>query len=113
MRTFTLTTVAAVAVLAAGAGMAQPPGGGRGGMTPEQREAAFATADANKDGKLDKAEFATTLPEQVRQAAEQIFPNRDANSDGFISKEEFMAPGRGGRGGGRGGPPGGAPPAGQ
>jgi hypothetical protein len=92
-----LVTSAAVAALA-GAAFAQPPGGGRPGMTPEERAAAFDKADANKDGKLDKAEFTTTLPEQAAQMADQIFERRDADKSGALSKEEFTAPG-GRRGG--------------
>jgi hypothetical protein len=95
-----LVTTAAVAALA-GAAFAQPPGGGRPGMTPEERAAAFDKADANKDGKLDKTEFAASLPEQAQAMADQIFPRRDTNMDGFISKEEFMTPPAGRGGGGR------------
>ena len=114
MRKITLLVTAAAAAMLAGAAFSQPPAGGPGGgggrgpaQTPEQREAAFTAADANKDGKLDKAEFTKTLPEQMQANADMALMRRDANMDGSISKEEFMAAGgRGGPGGGgRGGPP--------
>ena len=95
-----LFSIAAVAtVLVAGAAMAQPPQ-----QSPEERAAAFTKADANKDGKLDKAEFKTTLPEQFQDRADMAFDRRDADKDGFISQAEFTAAGGGRRGGG-------APPA--
>jgi hypothetical protein len=96
LSTFLVTTAALAAL--AGAAYAQPPGGGRPGMTPEERAAAFDKADANKDGKLDKAEFTATLPEQAAAMADQILERRDTNKDGSLSKEEFTAPG-GRRGG--------------
>ena len=108
MRITTLLTTAVLAVAVAAPAFAQPPaGGGRGGpqMTPEERAAAFKTADKNADAKLSKEEFAATLPEQFRANADMIFPRRDANGDGAISLEEYSAAGRGGRGG--------PPPAGQ
>jgi hypothetical protein len=82
MRISTLLTAAAFAVVVAGPALAQPPA-----PTPEERAAAFDKADANKDGKLDKAEFKTTLAGgRGEQFADQIFDGRDANKDGFISK---------------------------
>ncbi len=89
-----------------GPAIAQPPAGGGGGrgpaQTPEERAAAFDKADANHDGKLDKAEFKASLPEAAQANADASFDRRDANKDGFISKDEFMAAG-GRRGGGGGG----------
>ena len=68
--------------------LAQPPAP----MTPEQREARFVAADANKDGKLDKAEWTSVLPEQAKAMADEIWSSRvDADGDGFITKEQFMA----------------------
>jgi Ca2+-binding EF-hand superfamily protein len=98
MRITLLVAAAAATALMAGAAMAQPTP-----PTPEERAAAFTKADANKDGKLDKAEFKTTLPEQFQDRADMAFERRDADKDGFISQAEFSAPG-GRRGGG-------APPA--
>ena len=90
-----LVLVAAVAALAAPA-LAQQ-GGGRPQRSPEEMEAAFTKADANKDGKLTAAEFKETLPEQFKAQVTddmlpQIMARRDTDKDGFISKAEFMAP---------------------
>ena len=61
-------------------------------MTPEQREARFVAADANKDGKLDKTEWTSVLPDQARDRADEIWSSRvDADGDGFITKEQFLA----------------------
>jgi hypothetical protein len=99
MRITTLLLTTALAAGLAGAAFAQPAP-----QTPEQRAAAFKAADKNGDGKLDKAEFAATLPEQFRDRADMVFDRRDANKDGSISVEEFSAPmGRRGGGGGGGG----------
>lgn len=86
----------ALAALMAAPALAQQ-GGGRMQRTPEEMEAAFVKADVNKDGKLDKAEFKTTLPEQFQAMIDderlaQIMTMRDTNKDGFLSKEEFKAP---------------------
>jgi len=106
-----IRTLAAASVLAAI--IAAPAFAQQGGTppTPEQRKAAFVAADANKDGKLDQAEFKVSLGERAAQMpAEmlpQIFGRRDANTDGFITEAEYLTPMQG-RGGGGGG---GAPPA--
>lgn len=94
MRISTLIVAAAAVASIAAPALAQPPGGGRPQMTPEQREAAFKAADKNNDGKLDKTEFAATLPEQFQDRADQVFGFRDADGDGFISHDEYMAPPR-------------------
>ena len=60
--------------------------------SPEELAAAFKAADKNSDGKLDKAEFAATLPEQFRDRADMVFERRDADKDGSISATEFAAP---------------------
>jgi len=67
--------------------------------TPEEREAAFKAADANKDGKLNLAEFTKAMdPEILAQLPEgvvgQMKAQRDTDGDGFVSKAEFLAPGR-------------------
>jgi Ca2+-binding EF-hand superfamily protein len=101
MRTSTFFVTAALVAGLATSAFAQPPaGGGRGpAQTPEERAAAFDKADANKDGKLDKAEFKATLPEAMQANADMAFDRRDADKDGFVSKAEFTAAG------GRRGPP--------
>jgi hypothetical protein len=94
-----LAMLAIVAVALAAPALAQPPA-----QTPEQREAAFKAADKNNDGKLDKAEWTTTLPEQAQAMADQIWGRVDGDGDGFVTKEQFLAMRRGGGGGGA--PPG-------
>jgi len=87
IKTFAATTM--VAIMAAGPALAQPGGTP---PTPEQREARFAAADANKDGKLDKAEFVSSLPDRAQGMADQIWSSRvDADGDGYVTKEQFMA----------------------
>jgi len=88
--------LAATAIALASPALAQQ-GGGRMQQTPEERAAAFVKADANKDGKLDKAELKMTLPEQFRDQVDderlgQMMARRDADKDGFISKAEYDAP---------------------
>ena len=60
--------------------------------TPEERAARFEKADANHDGKLDKAEFVSSLPEAAREMADQIWSSRvDTDGDGFVTREQFLA----------------------
>ncbi len=54
--------------------------------------AAFDRADANHDGKLDKAEFRTTARAQPPNDADAAWRNADKDGDGFISRDEFVAP---------------------
>ncbi len=80
--------------------MAQPGGTP---PTPEQREARFVAADANKDNKLDKAEFVSSLPERAQAMADQMWSSRvDQDGDGFVTKEQFLALRMGPAGGGGG-----------
>lgn len=71
--------------------------------TPEERAAQFVKADANKDGKLSKAEWSTTLSERAKGMADQIWQRLDADGDGSVTKEQFLAPRQGGGGGRPGG----------
>jgi Ca2+-binding EF-hand superfamily protein len=59
--------------------------------TPEQREARFVAADANKDGKLDKAEWTATLPERAVEFADMLWSQIDEDGDGSVTKEQFVA----------------------
>jgi Ca2+-binding EF-hand superfamily protein len=82
----TIICLSLITMLAAPA-LAQPPQ-----LTPEEREARFVAADKNNDGKLDKAEFISTLPEQVQAMADQIWSSRvDADGDGFVTKEQYLS----------------------
>jgi hypothetical protein len=90
-----LAVVSLAMVSVAAPAMAQGFGGTP--PTPEQRAATFDTADANKDGKLDAAEFKTTIPAQMlEQIGEDRLPmimtRRDTDGDGSLSKAEFTAP---------------------
>lgn len=61
-------------------------------QTPEQRAARFEAADKNHDGKLDKAEFISSLPAEAQAMADQIWSSRvDADGDGFVTKEQFLS----------------------
>jgi Ca2+-binding EF-hand superfamily protein len=60
---------------------------------PKARKAGpFAAADANQDGKLDPAEFATMTKQGASpDAAKKRFARLDTNQDGFLSREELQA----------------------
>jgi Ca2+-binding EF-hand superfamily protein len=58
--------------------------------SPEQRGANFDKADANHDGKLDKAEFANTPRAQPPNDAVQVFAASDLNHDGLVTRAEFV-----------------------
>jgi Ca2+-binding EF-hand superfamily protein len=88
-----LLAASALAALMAAPSFAQRPPQ----RTPEESAAAFTAADANKDGKLDKAELKNTLPEEFRANVDDarlatMLERRDADKDGFVSKAEFTAP---------------------
>ena len=57
--------------------------GPQANATAKEMDAAFAKADTNKDGKLDKKEA------QMMPAVADRFEQLDTNGDGFISREEF------------------------
>lgn len=57
--------------------------GGAGKASAKDLDAAFARADVNKDGKLDKKEA------EMMPAISERFGQLDADSDGAISREEF------------------------
>ena len=85
-------TLAALAGLMAAPALAQPPM-----PTPEERAATFDKADANKDGKLDFAEFKSTIPPEMAAQVddtrlEAFFGRRDADADKSLTKAEYTAP---------------------
>lgn len=54
-------------------------------------DSTFATMDTNKDGRVDKAEYARFQQQRFSKQADSIdaaFTAMDANKDGRISKEE-------------------------
>lgn len=55
--------------------------------TNERFAARFDTADANKDGFLDKADF----EQRAKQRRDEFFARADTNKDGQLSKAEFDA----------------------
>ncbi len=57
--------------------------GPQANASAKEMDVAFAKADTNKDGKLDKKEA------QMMPAIADRFEQLDANGDGFISREEF------------------------
>ena len=93
-----LTLIFAAAVALAGAAFAQEIVQLKSTRTPAEREAAFKAADANKDGKLDLAEFKNAVEPQIAaqlgEAIGQMKAQRDTDNDGFVSLAEFLAPGR-------------------
>ncbi len=95
----TFTKIAVISAFAAMMGapaLAQQHGPAPTPMTPEQRAAAFDKADANKDNKLDFAEWKTTLPAMAASATDEqlqgFFARRDDDGNKSISKAEFTAP---------------------
>jgi Ca2+-binding EF-hand superfamily protein len=82
---------ALVVAFAAPAALAQPTQLQlQGNSTPEQRGTNFDKADANHDGKLDKAEFANTPRAQPPNDPVEIFAASDANHDGVVTRAEFV-----------------------
>ena len=76
-------TVAHAQTPAPAATPAPAPMAGGTKATAKDLDAAFARADVNKDGKLDKKEA------EMMPAISERFGQLDADSDGFISREEF------------------------
>jgi Ca2+-binding EF-hand superfamily protein len=69
----------------------------QGPQTPEQRAARFDTLDANKDGKVTKAEWEAGLPDAMKsqatpeQIAQMWSARFDSDGDGSITKEQFVS----------------------
>ena len=60
-------------------------------QTPAERAASFDKADANKDGKLDKAEWVASLPANARTHADDAWKRMDPDSKGFMTKEQYVS----------------------
>jgi Ca2+-binding EF-hand superfamily protein len=66
------------------------------GQDPEIEKAAkrawqqiLAACDANKDGKMSRAEFGTI--EKPSPASDQKFKAMDSNADGYVVESEYVA----------------------
>jgi hypothetical protein len=57
---------------------------------PLSPDEVWARADANKDGKVDKAELLATLNSDAKPFIEAVWEARDTNRDGSISREELL-----------------------
>ncbi len=88
MSRFLNCTVMITSVLVATPAFAQQ---GPGQQTPEQRAARFDAADADKDEKLNKAEFEAMLPERAKDRADQMWQRLDSDEDGSVTKEQFLS----------------------
>lgn len=80
-----LTAAALGAALATTASAQQIP-------SDAERAAMFKVADKNADGKLDKTEYLSMLPDEAKDFADQLFAARDTDKDGFVSAAESAAP---------------------
>ncbi len=103
MRTFVLGVM--LALTAAPLALAQRPMGdvARKAPPPMEPEDLFRKTDANSDGKVDKAEFRTSLNPDAQAFIDAIFENRDTNRDGWLTVQEMTL--NGASGGGRAAPP--------
>jgi Ca2+-binding EF-hand superfamily protein len=58
----------------------------------KEKGGAFATADADHDGKVSKTEYVTAMTGKLEKAAaETKFADLDKDKDGFLSQQEFNA----------------------
>ena len=80
-----IAVLTAIAVL--GAGLAAP-------AFAQQNFPDFATMDANKDGRVTKAEFMASLNDENKKIGERVFAARDANKDGVLTRDEMPPPAR-------------------
>jgi len=80
MMKFGVAAVAAASVAAIGVAWAQPSGHGRGSWGMEQ---VFGRADADKDGRITRAELDTFAATRFREV--------DSNNDGGVTLDEFHA----------------------
>lgn len=82
-----IALLTALAVL--GAGLA-------GAAFAQQQFPDFDAMDANKDGRVTKAEFMAALNDEQKKIGERVFAARDANKDGVLTREEMTPPARAG-----------------
>jgi hypothetical protein len=86
----TLPKRLAVAVIFAAA-IAAPALAQHAPPTPEQRAARFDKADANKDGKLTKAEFTASLPADRQARADKVWVRVNPTGKDSVTKAEYLA----------------------
>lgn len=89
--------ILAAAAMLSGVASAQNVVELKSARTPEERAAAFDAADANKDAKLDLAEFTKALPPDIlaqldAEMVAELKVARDTDFDGFVSRAEFLSP---------------------
>ena len=58
-------------------------------MTPEQRAVRFDTLDADKNGMLTKEEWLPSIPDQMKDYADQIWAMMDTGGKGSVTKEQY------------------------
>jgi hypothetical protein len=71
--------------------VAATPSGQHTPPTPEQRAARFDKADANKDGRLTKAEFTSALPAKAADRADKMWSRVNPTGKDSVTKAEYLA----------------------
>lgn len=86
MRRSVLIVTSILIAAASSAALAQPQ------APANRRIPSFAEQDTNKDDKVSKQEYASSLPSGVDPGlTDRIFARLDTNNDGFITKGEVEA----------------------